>query len=112
MVYYMREVGIPLFIKIMLKYCGINSPHWDKFYRFTFCCEEGIIQTILINNARKDYIINNNLRYIEWNKPWNSDIPPRILTECDYDMITAFNALFCRKIDRHISEDLIAKLLS
>ena len=87
-------------------------PHWDKFYRFTFCCEESIIQTILINNARKDYIINNNLRYIEWNKPWNSDIPPRILTECDYDMIKASNALFCRKIDRHISEGLIAKLLS
>ena len=44
-------------------------------------------------------------------KPWNADTPPRILDEDDYERIVNSDFLFCRKIERGISDILIEKLM-
>lgn len=84
---------------------------WEKYYKYTFCCEESIVQTILLNSARKNNIINDNRRYIEWREPWNANTPPRILNNDDYEKVMNSNCLFCRKIDSEISNALIEKLV-
>ena len=82
-----------------------ESPQWYKFYRFTFCGEESIAQTILLNSSRKDHIINDNLRYIDWSAP----VPPKILDLDDFEKIAKTQCLFCRKVDSVISKSLLAK---
>lgn len=84
------------------------SPLTKTFYRklsMSLCGEELFFQTILMNSKIKDRIVNNNLRYIDW----NSDTPPKIVTDEDYDKIINSGALFCRKID-YQSASLVQKL--
>ena len=81
-------------------------PKWRSFYKYTFCAEESIIQTILLNSERKKYIVNQNLRYIDW----NASNPPKVLIIEDYDKIDKSKVLFCRKVDGLLSKELLAKL--
>lgn len=87
-----------------------EAPKWEKFYRHTFCGEESIVQTVLMNSNRKMFIVNNSLRYIEWNAPWNAPMPPRVLTMDDYNRIIQSKSLFARKVDTYISCELLDRL--
>lgn len=80
-----------------------THPDFLKRLEHTFCAEEIVFQTILINSPLKDTVINNNLRYIVWPGP-------RILDESDYEHIKESQSLFMRKIDRIKSRELL-KLL-
>lgn len=82
-----------------------ESPKWHSFYRFTFCGEESIAQTILLNSNRRDFIINDNLRYIDW----TVSNPPKILDMDDYEKIERSQCLFCRKVDSEKSSSLLFK---
>ena len=42
--------------------------YYKKYFRFTLCADEIFLQTILINSPQIDKIIDNNLRYIDWNR--------------------------------------------
>lgn len=72
----------------------------------TFCCEEIYFQTVLLNSSYKNKIINNNLRYIDW----NVHNGPKILEINDWAKISEEDFLFCRKIDSSKSQMLIEKL--
>lgn len=86
----------------------MSSPLTQKLYRklcLSVCGEELFFQTILMNSHLKDKIVNNNLRYIDW----NSNNPPKIVIDEDFDKIINSGALFCRKID-YQSALLVQKL--
>lgn len=86
----------------------LTNPMAKDFYQklsMSLCGEELFFQTILMNSPLKDKLVNNNLRYIDW----NSDNPPKIVTDEDYDAIVNSGALFCRKIDEQ-SGLLVSKL--
>lgn len=86
----------------------LSNPITKKLYRKLFlsvCGEELFFQTILMNSPLKDKLVNNNLRYIDW----NANNPPKIVTEEDFDKIINSRALFCRKID-YQSDSLVLKL--
>lgn len=72
----------------------------------TFCCEEIYFQTILLNSEYKNKIINNHLRYIDWNVKNG----PKVLELNDWDKISEKDFLFCRKVDSSKSQILIEKL--
>ena len=86
----------------------MTNPLTKKFYRkltLSLCGEELFFQTILMNSQLKDKVVNNNLRYTDW----NSNNPPKIVTDEDFDRIINSGALFCRKID-YQSDSLVLKL--
>ena len=83
-----------------------DAANYLSFYRHTFCAEESIIQTILINYGCENHIINDNRRYIDWNVP----VGPKVLTIEDEEAIVRSNALFCRKVDFIQSRKLIKEL--
>lgn len=85
-----------------------EAPKWYGFYRFTFCAEESMIQTILLNSNRKDSIISTNLRYIDW----CGTNPPKVLTLEDREKIVESKCLFARKVSLGISDSLIESLES
>ena len=77
------------------------------FFTTTWCSDEVFFQVLLMNSNLKDKIINKNFRYIDWTNCINS---PRVLSEDDFNKIIDSDNLFCRKIDKDISDSLVEKL--
>jgi len=74
-----------------------------KSMNYTFCPEEFYFQTILLNSNRACNIVNDNLRYIDWNSGRGR---PAFLDTTDYEKIKSSNKLFARKFHERDSEEL------
>lgn len=77
----------------------------QKVFLSGFCPDEFWCQTILCNSPWKDKIVNENHRYVKWQKKYHSY--PAILDETDYLEIKKGNFHFIRKIDEQISKGLL-----
>lgn len=77
----------------------------QKVFLSGFCPDEFWCQTILCNSPWREKIVNENHRYVKWQKRYNSY--PAILDETDYQEITEGNFHFMRKIDEKISKGLL-----
>lgn len=73
-----------------------------------FCAEEIYFQTILLNSKIKHGIINDNLRYIDWQS--NRGGIPALLDSSDFEKIINSNYLFARKFAKS-SNQLKDKLI-
>jgi len=76
--------------------------------KYTFCAEEYIFHSILLNSPLTHKITNSNLRYIDWHSKRGSD--PAFLDETDFDILKNSNAIFARKIKKSPNSKLL-KLL-
>lgn len=74
----------------------------------TTCGEEIFFQTILLNSSFKNNIVNNHLRYMDWNAPTGT--LPKILSADDFEKIYKKDFLFCRKVDSTISKALMDEI--
>ncbi|WP_316820453.1 beta-1,6-N-acetylglucosaminyltransferase [Pedobacter gandavensis] len=73
-----------------------DHPSFYKRFRFSFASEEIFYQTILANSPLKKSLINNNLRYIDWENPSRGF--PAYLDKTDYGKILFSPSLFARKL--------------
>ena len=92
----------------------MNEPanqRFIKFFRTVDCCDELFFQTVLCNSERKNNIINENFRYVDWSEKYKNHRNPKNLILEDYDKIINSGKLFCRKIEVGISDSLVEKLL-
>ena len=64
------------------------------FFKLSFAPDETLIHTILLNSDLKNNIINDNLRYIEFDE---KKLHPEILTIKDADKIMSSGKFFARK---------------
>lgn len=95
-------------VRYLLDYVDKN-PKIMQIFKTGFCSDEFWMQTILVNNEQmKARIINNNHRFIKWQKQHGSY--PAILDETDFDEIEKSDAHFGRKFDLQYSQTLIDKL--
>jgi len=78
-----------------------------NMFKYTRCADEIIIQSILYNSKLSSSIINDNLRYTDWNKGGNS---PKVLTLDDFKKIVNSGKLFARKFDYAIDSKVIEKI--
>jgi len=90
----------------VLNYTNEN-PRFLKRFSHSFCAEEIYFQTIILNSPFKNNIVNNNLRYIEW-EPGKPN--PRIFTTEDFDSLKVSSQLFARKFDIGIDEEILDRL--
>jgi hypothetical protein len=75
-------------------------------YRWTHCADEIFYQTIIANiDSLK--IENNCLRYIDWE---NGPEYPKIFRENDFEKLIISKALFARKFDENIDNNIIDKI--
>lgn len=79
-----------------------------NLYKNTHCSEEIFIQTILMNSNLKKNIVNDDLRYIDWE--YRNGNCPAVLDDSDYSKIKESKKLFARKFDSIISESLKKKI--
>lgn len=72
-----------------------QHPAFLRRMKHTFCAEEIMFPTILMNSPLRDKVSNDCLRYISW----EGKLPPRTLDESDFTELTSGKYLFARKID-------------
>lgn len=58
--------------------------------------EEFFFQTLLINSPLRESLVNDNLRYMDWQ--FRDGISPCVLNETDYEAITKSGKLIMRKV--------------
>jgi hypothetical protein len=85
-----------------------SNPKFLKRFNYSFCSEEIFFQTILLNSPLKEGIVNNNMRFIVWEK--RNDNFPANLDDSDYDAILKSDALFARKFEYPVSANLLKKI--
>ena len=89
--------------------------HWKLIkneFKFVFCCEETVPQTILLNSPTelRQTMINFDLRYMLWETQHNEN--PGILDERNFACLRKEEYLFARKFDSRYSsklEDLLKR---
>lgn len=81
-----------------------------KWLRWCFIPEEFFFQTILMNSAFKDTLINNNYRFALWE--YKNGSQPGVLDETDYQKIKQTDAFFARKMSEANSKGLVDNILS
>ena len=62
--------------------------------RFTFGSDEVFFHTVVMNSEFKQSVVNDNLRYIDWNNP---EYGPKILGYEDWVILQESKALIARK---------------
>lgn len=96
-------------VKYILDYTEKNKNYINRF-NYTWCSDEYFFQTILLNSKFKDSCKNDYLRYIDWSMKYGSN--PITFKFEDYNDIKnkCSNAIFARKFDENIDNDIINKL--
>lgn len=77
-----------------------------KHFRYTLCADEMFLHTIVQNSPYKDNIVNDSLRYIDWERG-----NPYIFTREDYEKLIQSQDLFARKFDENRDSDIIDTIL-
>ncbi|WP_076459657.1 beta-1,6-N-acetylglucosaminyltransferase [Limosilactobacillus caccae] len=85
-----------------------KHPELEKIFSTSFCSDEMWLQTILCNSQYKLRINKDIHHYIEMHEKHGSR--PAILDEEDYEKISSGNYWWARKVERPISDKLIALL--
>ena len=63
-------------------------------------------QTLILNSPFKNTVVHNTLREIQWNGGPN----PKTYTLEDYQLICESEALFARKFDSEVDNEIIKKV--
>ena len=81
-----------------------KNPKILSYFKRVILPEEIFFQTILLNSPLKNTTVNNNLRYI----PWEKGTPhPKILKVSDFNEIINQDNFFARKFDLDIDSEII-----
>lgn len=91
-------------IELILNYLQQNKGYIRRF-NHTHCSEEIFFHTILANSSLD--LVNNSLRFIDWGEGLAS---PKTLSDDDFQRISESDGFFARKMDKRLSEKLIARL--
>jgi hypothetical protein len=84
------------------------NPWFLKKFNHTFCAEEMLFQTIIMNSPFKNATTNSNLRHIVWE--FRHGNIPAVLDERDLETIKNSAHLFARRFDYPHSETLLKHL--
>lgn len=85
-----------------------NEPRLLRRFAHTHCGEEILVQTLVLSSPFAPHVVNNNLRYVDWRKR-NGSIPA-VLGMDDLDRVLNSGKLFARKLERPVSDGLLAEL--
>jgi hypothetical protein len=86
-----------------------DHPEYSNYYAHTLIPDESFFQTLILNSPFRDFVVNDALRFIDWDPGASS---PRILTGEDFDRIVLSDRLYARKFDSTQSPDIIPKIRS
>jgi hypothetical protein len=82
-----------------------REPGFVRYFKTVDVPDEMFFQTILLNSACAEDIVNDDLHYIEWKDPGSGS--PSILGRGDFDMMAASPKLFARKFDVDVDAEVL-----
>jgi hypothetical protein len=84
-------------VKSIIRFLDTDK-HFYNYFKYTHVADEMFFQTMVMNNNinQAENIINNNLRYVDWNSQSGH---PRTLDTTDLDKLAKNGAFFARKFD-------------
>jgi hypothetical protein len=96
--------------KTAMQYLAHQWKEIESEFKYTFCCEETVPQTILLNSPEKlkSTMTNFDLRYMLWDSQHGEN--PGILDERNVAEVEKSEYLFARKFDSRHSRGLIEAL--
>lgn len=86
-----------------------KHPNVLETYKYTFCAEEILLHSILMNSPFKEKVAKKNLRFMLWEN--RDGIYPANLDERDFEDIISSDAFFARKFEYPVSGKLRDKLI-
>jgi len=86
-----------------------EHPEYCRFFAHTLNSDELFLQTLILNSPFRDCVVNDALRFIDWEAGASS---PRVLTCEDLNSIVASDSLYARKFDQVKSREVLEKLKS
>lgn len=87
----------------------VGKEQWVKrVFKFTYCCDEVFMQTLLINSPYKEFDNDPHaiMRLIDWNRG-----KPYTFRAADYDELCESDMLFARKFDASIDSEIIEMIM-
>lgn len=82
----------------------LNNKKLQRFCNFTWCPDEFLIPTVLMNSPFKETVINDSGRYIDWSL---GGANPKILTANDFAQIVNSEKLYARKFDINVDTQIL-----
>jgi hypothetical protein len=82
-----------------------QNPAFVNFFKYIDIPDEMFFQTIILNSAFKDSVINDSLRYMDWENP--NPILPAILEKTDFETLLQSSKLFARKFDMYRDSEIL-----
>jgi glycosyltransferase involved in cell wall biosynthesis len=95
-------------LQYALDYTNSHPAFLDRM-KHTFASEEIYFQTIIMNSPFASHVVNDNLRYIDWQSGRGGR--PAFLDESDFPRIASSDKLFARKFDTGEKSEALKKLL-
>ncbi|MBL1264885.1 beta-1,6-N-acetylglucosaminyltransferase [Methylomicrobium sp. RS1] len=95
-------------VEYILSYLN-NNKQYLRSFRYTRCADEIFFQTIIMNSPYASKVIQNGLRYVDFD---TGPEYPRTLREDDYGKLIRSDALFARKFDATIDNIIIENIYS
>ena len=92
-------------VEEILKFMKVNHGIAEN----TFAPDEVMFQSILLNSKINHHVVNDNLRFIQWDNKGEVGSPV-ILTEQHFDMMVKSHCFFARKVHPEKSKQLIEKI--
>jgi hypothetical protein len=87
----------------IVKYIESN-PAVERYFKYTFGSDEFIYQTVIMNSAYKDAVVNNNYRYVDWSE---GGFRPKFLVTEDFDKLIKTDCMFARKFNIDLDEHIL-----
>lgn len=78
-----------------------------RFIKLSWCTDEFIIPTIIMNSIFRETVINENYRYIDWSE---GNAHPKVLDRNDLDKMMTSDMLFARKFDIDVDASVLDKI--
>lgn len=94
-------------IKAILNYIEKN-PQLISFFKTTQCPDELFFQTVICNSRLSSTLVNNHMRFIKFIEGKSN---PEILTINDLDSLFLAKAIFARKMDTELSDELMQAII-
>jgi hypothetical protein len=96
-------------LQYVIDYTNNNKTLINRL-KYTFCAEEIYFQSVIMNSDFLKNVINDNLRYIDWDSGRGGY--PAVIDTSDFSSIESSNKLFARKFDLIKSNELKLKLIA
>lgn len=84
----------------------LDKKLWD-FLKYSWCADEFMVCSLIMNSKFRDKAVNHNLRYIDWSE---GNARPKLLGIGDFDHIKDSGMFFARKFDQEIDSRILDKI--